>query len=396
MSTPATSLNWRALAALPDLLVRRTREAGPAGDRWIVMARSTEGPCEQEPTDNDAWAGRLVFDHPSVVDRPKGGLASAGLRSAWWRPDVVLRWEGARPTEEGTYTGPLRALLAPAENPAADRPKAVWQRHTPKERYLATVRKLLAHIQRGDIYEINYCTERTARLEGFDPYAAFGRLLAATDAPFAALYRSGDLFALCMSPERFLRIESRHVLTEPMKGTRRRSPDAAIDAALAHELATDPKERSENIMAVDVARHDLARTAAPGSVRVPELCTVRTYPNVHQLVSTVRAELREGLGPWDAVRAAFPMASMTGAPKRRALELITEAEDMPRGLFSGCLGYQLPDGTLDLNVVIRTITYNAATGMASLITGGAITALSDPEQEWAECELKANSILDAL
>ncbi len=181
-----------------------------------------------------------------------------------------------------------------------------------------------------------------------------------------------------------------------MKGTIRRSADPQEDAALAIALATSAKERSENIMAVDVARNDLSRVAASRSVHVDELCHVQPYGAVHQMVSTVSARLRPGLGPWDAVRATFPMASMTGAPKVRALQLIDEAEDQARGIYSGAMGFQLPDGTLDLHVVIRTITYNAATGAAALLTGSAITALSDPAMEWAECELKANSILNAL
>jgi para-aminobenzoate synthetase component 1 len=181
-----------------------------------------------------------------------------------------------------------------------------------------------------------------------------------------------------------------------MKGTQRRSPEPALDADIAAALSNDPKERSENIMAVDVARHDLSRIAAPGSVVVDELCGVKTYATVHQLVSTVRSRLREGFGPGEVLRATFPMASMTGAPKRRAMQLIEEVEDMRRGLFSGTLGFFLPDGTADLNVVIRTMTFNAATGHASLITGGAITAGSDPEQEWEECELKARSVLNAF
>ncbi len=261
---------------------------------------------------------------------------------------------------------------------------------------MASVETLLGHIQRGDIYEVNYCTERTASLPGFEPFAAFSRLLANSDAPYAALYRRGDFFALCMSPEHFLRVQDGRATTRPMKGTRRRSSDPETDADLMNELANDPKERSENIMAVDVARHDLSRIAASGSVRVDELCAVKSYPNVHQLVSTVSADLRAGMQAWDVVGATFPMASMTGAPKRSALRLIDATEDMPRGLFSGSLGYQLPDGTLDLNVVIRTITYDASSGRASLITGSAITALSDPEKEWEECELKAMSVLKAL
>src|SRR5690606_5049377 len=198
------------------------------------------------------------------------------------------------------------------------------------------------------------------------------------------------------SPERFLRIEGDQLCTQPMKGTRPRGADVAEDRALAQELAEDPKERSENIMAVDVARNDLSRIAAPGSVQVEELCGVKTYPNVHQLVSTVSARMRAGIAPMDLLRATFPTASMTGAPKLRAMQLIDEAEDMRRGIFSGTIGFILPDGTADLNVVIRTLTWNASTGRASLISGGAITAGSSPEQEFEECEHKARTVLNAL
>jgi para-aminobenzoate synthetase component 1 len=181
-----------------------------------------------------------------------------------------------------------------------------------------------------------------------------------------------------------------------MKGTRRRHPDPTEDARLAAELATDAKERSENIMAVDVMRNDLSRVAAPRSVVVQELCGVHPYPHVHQMISTITADLGQGQTAWDAVLRSFPMASMTGAPKVRAMMLIDELEDMRRGLFSGTLGFFSPEGDTDLNVVIRTLTYDAASGRAALITGSAITASSVPEQEWEECELKAASVLNAL
>jgi para-aminobenzoate synthetase component 1 len=145
-----------------------------------------------------------------------------------------------------------------------------------------------------------------------------------------------------------------------------------------------------------VARNDLSRIAASGTVQVDELCAVKRYPNVHQMVSTASARLRPDTSPADILRATFPMASMTGAPKVRAMQLIDEVEDMRRGLFSGSIGYFLPDGTADLNVVIRTITWNARTGAAALISGGAITAGSTAEQEFAECEHKARSVLNAF
>ena len=366
----------------------------------MIAARRREGPAFPKPQDLGTWAGYLAFDHPDVVDRIQSRFPEGRSPSAhWWQPSLLLRGRAADlrcVVDDGTSGNLIHALGVPGTPTDRPTPTAQWERRTPKERYMAIVKSLLGHIQRGDLYEVNYCTERTASLTGFDPFSAFGRLLARTNAPFAALYRRGDFFALCMSPEHFLRVEGRRVVTRPMKGTRRRSLDPLLDAALMLELANDQKERSENTMAVDVARNDLSRIAASRSVSVDELCAVKSYPNVHQLVSTVSAELRTGLHAWDAVRAAFPMASMTGAPKRSALQLIDAVEDMPRGLFSGSLGYQLPDGTLDLNVVIRTVTYDASTGRASLITGSAITALSDPEQEWEECELKAMSVLNAL
>jgi para-aminobenzoate synthetase component 1 len=396
--TPIRPLNWRALSDFPDLLVRRSADP----DEWVIAARRSDGPTFFQPQDEGAWAGYLAFGHRDVIDRIPSRFPEDNVPSArWWRPEVLLKGGSADFNVVGdTAKGAADNLLQQLRStpvPREDRGvPAQWERRTSKDRYLASVKTLLDHIQRGDIYEVNYCTERTAILTAFDPFAAFDRLIDHTDAPFAALYRQGDFFALCMSPEHFLRVEDGRVTTRPMKGTRRRSSDAALDASLVRELLNDPKERSENIMAVDVARHDLSRIAASGSVRVHELCAVKSYPNVHQLVSTVSADLRDGLRAWDAVRAAFPMASMTGAPKRSALRLIDAVEDMPRGLFSGSFGYQLPGGTLDLNVVIRTITYDASTGRASLITGSAITALSDPEQEWAECELKAMSVLNAL
>lgn len=400
-------LNWHALADFSDVLVRRSAPdprysaTGPDRDEWVIAARKNGGASFPKPQDRGAWAGHLAFGHPAVVDRIESRFGEGELPSAsWWRPDLLLLGSGGNLRSaidvDGTAGRSVEELRSSGAPARAQTIPIAWARRTSKERYLASVETLLGHIQRGDIYEVNYCTERTASLPGFDPFAAFSRLLARSDAPYAALYRRGDFFALCMSPEHFLRVQDGRATTRPMKGTRRRSSDPETDADLMNELANDPKERSENIMAVDVARHDLSRIAASGSVRVDELCAVKSYPNVHQLVSTVSADLRAGMQAWDVVGATFPMASMTGAPKRSALRLIDATEDMPRGLFSGSLGYQLPDGTLDLNVVIRTITYDASSGRASLITGSAITALSDPEKEWEECELKAMSVLKAL
>lgn len=320
----------------------------------------------------------------------------------WWTPRWVVEWRG-RSVRLHVVVGEeaeVRDWAARAFNgspPATDDgPFIAWKEHTTKADHVERVERLMAHIQRGDIYEVNYCTTRTAHCPQFDPFHAFAILLARSQAPFAAFHGHGEKYALCASPERYLAFHGRRVVGEPMKGTRPRHPDPEQDHALALELAADPKERSENVMALDVMRHDLSRIAQSRSVKVEELCAVRSYPRVHQLVSTVSAVMRDDTSPLDVLRATFPMASMTGAPKLRAMQLIEQVEDAPRGPFSGSFGFFAPDGTGDFNVVIRTVLFNARTGSLSLSTGSAITAQCDSEREFDECQVKARSVIDAL
>lgn len=393
------AINWQALRPWRTVLAKRAADQGA----WVIGVGQTEGPVQDRPWSGPeacfGYAGydlKNQFEHLVSRHPEEDGFAV----SAWWSPRCIIRLEAGRAVLVAGADQPEgRSLLKDLVAPPGHLPAmafARWTRTTGKPRYLQAVDTLLRHIHRGDIYEVNYCTQRTALLPDFDPWAAFARLMAYSDAPHAALLRQGDHMALCASPERYLRLQGDRLITQPMKGTRPRGHSMAEDSALAEQLANDPKERSENIMALDVARNDLSRIAAPGSVQVDELCAVKSYPNVHQLVSTASARLRPGTGPMDMLRATFPMASMTGAPKVRAMQLIDDVEDMRRGLFSGTIGHLLPDGTADFNVVIRTITWDAATGRAALISGGAITAASNPEQEWAECEHKARSVLNAF
>ncbi len=392
-------LNWQALGAFRTVLARRRGEGGG----WLIGLGNRPGIAAEPWCSGRPCFGYASYDLKNEFERlsSRHPAGDGFARSAWWEPQFTVHLAEGRAELHGVQGDlaagkrVLEAFLA-APGPVAPPAPALWERTTPKARYLERVGQLLAHIRRGDIYEVNYCTRRTAHLPGFDPYRAFARLLAHTDAPQAALLRHGGHFALCASPERFFSLAQGRIATQPMKGTRPRGQDGAADRALADELAADPKERSENIMALDVARNDLSRIAAPGSVRMDELCAVKTFRTVHQMISTASAELRPGTTPMDILRATFPMASMTGAPKVRAMELIDQAEDMRRGLFSGTIGFFLPDGTADLNVVIRTITWDAATGQAALISGGAITAASDPLQEYEECEHKARSVLNAF
>jgi para-aminobenzoate synthetase component 1 len=258
------------------------------------------------------------------------------------------------------------------------------------------VEAIRQHIIEGDVYEMNLCQEFFAENVPLEPLATFERLNALTNAPFAAYLRRGEHYLLCASPERFLKKENNRLISQPIKGTRRRHPEPAEDARIREQLRDSIKDRAENIMIVDLVRNDLARNCLPGSVQVEDLFGIYSFQTVHQMISTVTGQLRPGIHPLLALRDAFPMGSMTGAPKVMAMELIEQYERSRRGLFSGALGYFSPDGDFDFNVVIRSILYNAGTGYLSCQVGGAIVYDSVPEQEYEECLLKVRALLEAI
>ncbi|GEP95729.1 para-aminobenzoate synthase [Chitinophaga cymbidii] len=265
-----------------------------------------------------------------------------------------------------------------------------------REYYLHAVKALQEHIRKGDCYEVNFCRERFANAAINDPLLLFRRLNALSPAPFAAFYKTDGKYLACSSPERFLQKQGNQLVSQPIKGTVRRSADPAQDAQLRDTLLQSAKEQSENVMIVDLVRNDLSRTAVQGSVKVDELFGIYAFPQVHHMISTVTATLDERFHFTDAIRYAFPMGSMTGAPKVRVLQLIEQYERSRRGLFSGAIGYITPEGDFDFNVVIRSIQYNAETEHVSFQTGSAITFYSDPEKEWEECLLKAKALEAAL
>lgn len=265
-----------------------------------------------------------------------------------------------------------------------------------REAYRQTFHALQGHIARGDIYEVNYCIAFEGIAESLEPITTYARLTTLSPMPFSAFYRENGHYLLCASPERFLCKRGKRLYSQPIKGTVRRETDPGKDRQAREALANDPKERSENVMIVDLVRNDLSRNAAKGSVRVEELFGIYTFRNLHQMISTVSAELREGHSSVEALRDSFPMGSMTGAPKIRAMELIEAHETRSRGLYSGAVGYFAPGGDFDFNVVIRSIQYNAAQRLVSFTVGSAITAKADAEREYAECLLKAESLLKAL
>jgi para-aminobenzoate synthetase component I len=258
-----------------------------------------------------------------------------------------------------------------------------------KDDYIATINQLREHIREGDCYEINYCTGGVAQNVDCDPLAVFNALNKLSPAPFAAFYKLHDKYMACASPERYLHKSGNKILSQPIKGTARRDKDPGKDDEIKSQLRQDKKELAENVMIVDLVRNDLARYCVTGSVKVDELFGVYTFPQVHQLISTVSGTLQPSLPFTAAIRASFPMGSMTGAPKIKVMQLIDQYEQSRRELFSGTIGYITPGGDFDFNVIIRSLFYNQTSGVLAYQSGGAITFDSDPAKEWEEMRLKA-------
>lgn len=270
------------------------------------------------------------------------------------------------------------------------------QQRISKENYLSKVGKMLEHIHRGDIYEANFCMEFFANDAKIEPLAIYQKLNEISEPPFAVYFRNNTQYLLSASPERYLRKEGTKVISQPIKGTAKRSVDTNEDEQSKLNLVHNEKERSENIMIVDLVRNDLSQTATKGSVQVEELCQPYTFKQVHQMISTVISEVEPSTSPIEILRTTFPMGSMTGAPKISAMQIIEELEETKRGLYSGAVGYFTPTNDFDFNVVIRSILYNATNDYLSFSVGSAITSLSDPAMEYEECLLKAKAMFEVL
>lgn len=305
---------------------------------------------------------------------------------------VMLYDDGKVQSPEG-LVNQIQTLKPKADKKKA---KAEVKPHISKADYIQQVNSLKNHIQLGDIYEANYCMEFSAEDASINPYTTFKRLEEASPMPFSAFLKTGSNYLMCASPERFAKKAGATVYSQPIKGTAPRGVDEAADKANIEALLASEKERAENVMIVDLVRNDLGRTAKVGSVKVDELFGVYHFPKVHHMISTISAEVEEGRGFAEVIKKAFPMGSMTGAPKIRAMQLIDEHERGARGLFSGSVGYITPEGNFDFNVVIRSIFYNEESKRLSYWAGSAITAKADAEQEYEECLLKLEAIRQVL
>ena len=265
-----------------------------------------------------------------------------------------------------------------------------------KEEYIHKVENILNNINLGNIYEANFCYEFYTENADVSPIDLFKRLQELTNAPFSTLGKFEQRYIIGASPERFLSKTGNTLISQPIKGTSARDKNTAKDEYLKYKLKNSTKERSENIMIVDLVRNDFSRIAIPATVSVPELCKIYTFDSVHQMISTVKCEIPETVSFSDILKATFPMGSMTGAPKVSAMQITEKEESTMRGLYSGSVGYIKPNGDFDFNVVIRSFLYNRETRYLSAMVGGAITAQSSPEEEYEETLVKIQALQKAI
>ena len=332
-----------------------------------------------------AWVVATGFPHARRAARVE--RRGERLRRVW---ELLTQEQGAY-APRSPQTEPLPSSSLAPQYPLPGFPGVTS--NFDRAGYEAAVARAIEYVHAGDCFQVNLSQRLLAPLREH-PLDLYGRLRTFNPAPFAGYFDLGDFQILSASPERFLRVESGEVETRPIKGTRPRGRTPDEDAALAAELAANPKDRAENVMIVDLMRNDLGRVCEYGSVRVPKVCEVETFRFVHHLVSEVRGKLRPGLGPLDLLRAAFPGGSVTGAPKVRAMEIIAELEPTARGPYCGSLGFIGFDGTMDANILIRTFT--AGRGWVQFPVGGGIVADSDPRREYEETLHKAAGLLKAL
>ena len=354
-------------------------EAGRLFDRFPTPAPE---PGEGAEIDLGFYDLVVAFDNAAR----RAFIVSTG----WPESEPAKRLERARERLEDAT-----ARLAAPTPPLGTAPAVTgWSSNFDAAAYKTAVARVIDYIRAGDIFQANFTQQFRARIGKVDPLALYERLRVANPATFAALIVNKDRIVASSSPERFVRLEDRQVEARPIKGTVPRSVEPTLDAFRGRELSGSEKDRAENVMIVDLLRNDLSRVCAPGTVKVPRLCGLETYANVHHLVSVVSGELDEGRDGLDLMAASFPGGSITGAPKIRAMEIIHELEGVPRGLYCGSIGYIGFDGAMDFNIAIRTVTVEREE--ARFGVGGGITVLSDPALEYAESLTKAERLFRAF
>ncbi|WP_051080649.1 anthranilate synthase component I family protein [Pontibacter roseus] len=347
------------------------------------------------------WCGYLAYDlknqveklssqNPDHIGFPPVFFFEPELY-LYFRDDTILIYSSTDKIDE--LIGTILSTPAPA---AFVVPEVQVRQRVSFQEYVRQVERIRQHIWAGDVYELNYCMEFFAEQVQLQSLPLYLALNEQSPTPFSGYLKYGQRFLMCASPERFLKKQGRKLISQPIKGTIRRGATPEEDQRLQFQLRHDEKELAENMMIVDLVRNDLRRSCATGTVRVEEMFGIYGFRQVSQMISTISGEMRPECSIVDAFKGAFPMGSMTGAPKIRAMELIEELEITRRGLYSGAFGYIQPNQDFDFNVVIRSLQYNAETGYLSFMVGSAITFDSIPEKEYEECLLKAQAMMRVL
>ncbi|MBN8845318.1 MAG: aminodeoxychorismate synthase component I [Sphingomonadales bacterium] len=383
----------------PFVLLDDARATGAAAARLFV-----------NPT--EILIARSAAQIPALLSALEGaqarGLHAAGYLAYEAGKGLAPAWRGGVDAAEGDRPLGWFGLFERVQRIDADAvpallpdPASAWvgavRPRVSRADYIAAIEAVLGLIRDGDIYQANYTFRADVPALG-NPLAVYARLRRTARAGYGGFIWTGDQAVASLSPELFFALRGREVMARPMKGTAERGADPDADAAAARALAEDPKQRAENLMIVDLIRNDLSRVAVPGSVAVPDLFRVESFPTIHQLVSDVSATLPEGAGAVDLLRAAFPCGSITGAPKVRAMEVIDALEADARGLYTGSIGFIEAGGDAAFNVAIRTLIFPSQSGLrdapmcATLGLGSGIVADSRPAEEWRECLAKGEFV----
>ncbi len=336
----------------------------------------------------------LIFQKQNLLGFPNMSLFAAEIVVEWQQNALTIHSSLQEPTIIWKEINSI--VVLPEKETRADN-TVLCKPQITQEQYINNVNNVLDHIAKGDCYEINYCQEFTAADVALNPVATYWQLQTISPTPFSVYFKHQHLYALCASPERYVQKKDNQLITQPIKGTLKRTAESVItDREEANALLNSEKNRAENVMIVDLMRNDLSHICQRGSGKVEELFGIYSFPQVHQMRSTVVGTIDPSINWADVLQATFPMGSMTGAPKEKVLALTEQYEATARGLYSGTIFYQEPNGNFDANVVIRTILYNELNRFLSFHVGGGITANSDPQDEYAECLVKASAILQAL
>jgi para-aminobenzoate synthetase component 1 len=355
-------------------------------------------------TRNDWLFGHFSYDLKNAIEKPLVSKHPDHIGFpdiCFFRPEIVLQLSPSGLSISSATRQPseiFAEIMAFADTTSSRAlPSLKIIPRMERQEYFSILEKIKQHILRGDCYEINFCQEFYAENAEINPLAVYNELTAISPNPFACYYKLDHKYLLCASPERYLQKKGNRIISQPIKGTFSRNlQNPGADQILKQSLAASEKDKSENVMVVDLVRNDLSRICTEGSVQVQELFGIYSFPQVHQMISTISGIVKEGIDLTDIIKASFPMGSMTGAPKRKVMELIETFEKTKRGIYSGAVGYISPEKDFDFNVVIRSILYNESSRYLSYLVGGGITFYSDPEQEYAECLLKATAIKKVL